>query len=126
MIKIIKGGAERLVTTGAFNSIFKRQGWEKVEVETLEEFMEGEDLDDFDEDPIDEDDLVDDEDIIDEDDIDDEAKESVKEENNDLLEKPISEMNYKELVEYAKIKGINIEGLKTKKEIKAAIKKAQA
>lgn len=49
MIKIVNNqGAERLVTAGAFNSIFKRQGWKIKGEEPVTEVDEEFDEDDFD------------------------------------------------------------------------------
>lgn len=117
MVKITKGGGtEKLVTAGAFNSIFKKQGWEivdeieeveEVEIEEVEEFVEEEELEDEDEE-------FEDEEVVEEDDLEFEI--------DNIFEKPISEMSFKELVKYAKVNGIETKGLKSKKEIIEAIK----
>ena len=122
MVKITKGGGtEKLVTAGAFNSIFKKQGWEIVdeieeveveeieeeEIEEVEEFVEEEELEDEDEE-------FEDEEVVEEDDLEFEI--------DNIFEKPISEMSFKELVKYAKVNGIETKGLKSKKEIIEVIK----
>lgn len=99
MIKIVNSqGAERLVTAGAFNSIFKRQGWkikgEKLEVEVKDK-------------------EVDEEEEFDEDDFDFEE------------DKPLEKMTLKELKNYADLSDIDITGLTSKKQIIEAIKAAE-
>ena len=70
-----------------------------------------------------EDDLSSDEDESADDADEDDANADAEEE--DLEEKPLSEMNFKELKAYAKRRGINANGMSSKKEIRDAILEAE-
>lgn len=118
MVKITNGkGAIKLVTAGAFNSIFKKQGWKKVEDETVQELMEGEDVHTFDEDDEEEDfDIVDEYDEYDDNFDEDDFDES----------QPLEKMTIPNLKMYAELSDIDINGLTKKDDIVEAIKKAEA
>jgi hypothetical protein len=98
MIKIVNSqGAERLVTAGAFNSFFKRQGWKIKDEKPVAKVKEVEEVDEeFDEDDFD----------FDED-------------------KPLEKMTLEELKNYADLSDIDITGLTSKKQIREAIKAAE-
>ena len=104
-VKISKNGMEKEVSKSAFENFFKNSGWEiagdkkpatsqskkKVE-EKVEETVENNNDDEWDE-------VLEDEEI----------------------EKPLSEMNKKELIEYAEEKGISLAGLNTVNQFRQAI-----
>ena len=105
-VKISKNGMEKEVSVSAFENFFKNSGWEiaggkkpansqskkeKVE-EKVEEPIENNSDDEWDE-------VLEDEDI----------------------EKPLSEMNKKELIDYAEKNGISLAGLNTVSQFRQAI-----
>lgn len=114
LITINKNGKELSVTKGAYNSIFKKQGWlagkyvepeeepeyEEDEYESEDEYTSGEENDSEEED-------------------DDEDSEN---EIEQLLLKPVSEMNTKEIIIMAEHFGINRKG-KKKEEVKELLLK---
>lgn len=55
---------------------------------------------------------------------DSEWEEESEQEENELEEKPLSEMNNKELREFAEMKGIDVSGLTSNKQLREAISKA--
>ena len=107
-VKISKNGMEKEVSVSAFENFFKNSGWEiaggkkpatsqskkeeKVE-KVVEEPAENNSEDEWDE-------------VLEED---------------DEIEKPLSEMNKKELIEYAEEKGISLAGLNTVNQFRQAI-----
>lgn len=114
MVKIYKGEMTLTVPNGSYEKQFKPNGWSKENSketigsdimseetmrpetpETTEEIPEENQEDEWDE------------------------EESIE---SDLEEKPLSEMNREELLEFARIKGINVEGLGKNVQIREAIK----
>ena len=104
-VKISKNGMEKEVSISAFENFFKNSGWEiagdkkpatsqskKVE-KVVEEPVENNSEDEWDE-------------VLEED---------------DEIEKPLSEMNKKELMEYAENNGISLAGLNTVAQFRQAI-----
>lgn len=114
MITIRKGTQTAMVTMGAFKSIFKGQGWE---IDDGTNFMHkkpgtglGMNLPDPDqEDDTQDENLQEDEDY---------------EEDDDITEKPLSAMSMGELQQYASLHGVDTEGMRTKREIRNAIREA--
>lgn len=103
-VKIFKGSKEKLVPKSSFDNFYKNSGWSLGEaVETSKEEIK--------EEPIQEE--------VDET-TDDEWDEAIDEE----VEKPLSEMNNTELIQYAADNNIDITGLKGNKQIREAIKAA--
>lgn len=99
-MRITDGVQEREVSKGAYKSIFKQNGWVPCDEELVEDSDDEVVVDDDDDDEV----------VVDDDD-----------EEEELEEKPLSKMNLSELKEYAELKGVDIDGLETKKEIKEAI-----
>lgn len=105
-VKISKNGMEKEVSVSAFENFFKNSGWEiaggkkpansQSKKEKVEEKVE---------EPV-------------ENNNDDEWDEVLEEEE---IEKPISEMSKKELIEYAEKNGISLAGLNTTAQFKQAI-----
>lgn len=98
MVKITNGIVTFDVTSGAFRSIFKRQGFRKVEDDgqmTMGEVAENAT-----------------------------GNEVSKDETfvNDLMERPITQWNREEVKRFASIKGIDISGTKSISEAKERIK----
>lgn len=105
-VKISKNGMEKEVSVSAFENFFKNSGWEiagdkkpatsqskkEEEKEVVEEPVENNSDDEWDE-------VLEDEEI----------------------EKPISEMNKKELLDYAEKNGISLAGLNTVNQFRQAI-----
>lgn len=130
MISITNGINRMSVTRGAYREIFAPQGWiivddeisdqtgvglqipnKPAEIENYEEIDgSSEDVDDIEND-VDETDYEEDEEI-----------ETEDEEIEELEEKPLSELSFDELQRLAKYKGIDISGLRSKKELRQAIK----
>lgn len=97
MVKITNGIETYDVTKGAFETIFKAQGYTKVE----EEVQENDDQDST------------------------EGNDGISEDEkflNDLEEKPISQWSKAEVKKYVDLKGINTEGASTLTEVKELIK----
>lgn len=98
MVKITNGLVTFDVTSGAFKSVFKKQGFRKFEDNgqmTMDEVAEGA------------------------------AGDEVSEDETfvaDLTEKPISQWNKEEVKKFAQIKGIDISGTKNVNEAKERIK----
>lgn len=96
MIKIKRGTHELEVTQGAFKSIFAPAGYTVVEQPAKAQ-----------ETPEDDEEL------------------ELEEEEQDLSEKPLSEMSFNELKEYAEQLGIQTSGMRTHRQLKQAIQAAQ-
>lgn len=95
MVKITNGFSTFEVTEGAFNSIYSKQGFVKVDEEKKKhEEQKAEEIND------------------------DEAKEDFA----DLLEKPIGSWTKEEVSAFIDAKGINTEGAKKLSEVKDIIK----
>lgn len=98
MVKITNGIDVYEVSKGAYESVFKAQGYTKVD-ETIHDGQ------------------------ISMDDIGDKNKISEDEKFlNDLIEKPISQWSKAEVKKYVELKGINTEGASTLTEVKELIK----
>lgn len=99
MVKIKNGDKVMTVTRGAYNSIFKDMGFIMVhEAKTPKTFDE---------------------------DAEEDTEGAEMEEETQLEEKPLSEMNFNELKEYASQLGIPTAGMRTRKELKEAIQQAE-
>lgn len=109
-VKIFKGNKEKVVSVSTFENFFKNSGWEladnkksaipqpkedKKEVKKVEETIEENNNDEWDE--------------------------VLKEEEDEGVEKPLSEMNKRELIEYADKNGISLAGLTTNSQFRKAI-----
>lgn len=113
MIKIIRDGVVNVVPKSSFDNFFKPQGWKLAEGEEISPSVTNSE-------PINEEvetSQVDSESEVSDDEWDDVLDELVDEE----VEKPISEMNKKELTAKAKKLGINPANL-TNKQLREAIK----
>lgn len=116
MIRITNGSQVLLVTKGAFKGIFAPAGW--VEASENDDFKDEKAVDETPE-PSEEvigveaesDDAGQDTEVVEEADDDD-----------DLSEKPLSQMTVKELRDYAAENDLDITGLSTKEELRNAIK----
>lgn len=137
MVVIKKRNRVYRVSIGAYNNQFKHLGYkivgsdeetEKTERNDLEKFEKAKSQDEEIADEFEqENDSETDEDTDPEDDEEtdeDEEDEDESEDEDDLSEKPLSKMNMQELEEYAERLGVETDGLRSKKEIREAIKKA--
>jgi hypothetical protein len=127
MINITNGINHMTVTAGVFKEIFAPQGWTKVEAEeSVVSLPESEDFttqqvnQEVDEETSENGELEDSDDESDE--MDDESNPNEDESEDDLEERPLSELSYEELQKLAKIKGLNTDGMRSKKEIRQALK----
>lgn len=115
MIRIVKGNLVNTVSKSAFDNYFKSQGWDIVKgdnippIPVLEEEVE---------EPVE---AVETEAEVIEDDS-DEWNDVLEELQDEEIEKPLSEMNKKELMEKAQSLGVNVKGLETNKQLREAIK----
>lgn len=131
MVTITRNGKNYLrVSKSAFNELYKRQGFRVAGTEEIKQNKAKKN----------EDTLTNEEDnsgkpqedgegkgnpsLVPEDDGEEGTQEEDGEEEKSLEEKTFKEMSLEELQEYAKINGIDIEGLTEKKEIRKAIKAA--
>lgn len=127
MVTIQKDGKFLTVTMGAYKTLFKSMGFAIVSPEEsrVPSYEPGNDItpsDDYDgvEDDLEppEDDFNDPGNDTDED---EESEDDEEEPEDELDETPLSEMNFEELKTYAKRLGVNIRGMNSKKELRAAI-----
>lgn len=121
MVKIERAGHTLTVTRGAFNTLYRPLGY--VIVGTEGEPEASPISDEAITPPVDDAGSEDDQGSIE--DEDNEADEEQDDEEEDLDEKPLSEMNFKELKAYAKRRGINTNGMSSKKEVREAILEAE-
>lgn len=117
MVKIRRGSHVLTVTNGAFKSLYAPMGYVVVETEgdakvprTPDEVTTTPDATDSSED--------------DSEGTEDDSEPEDEPEDDELEEKPISEMSFKELKEYASRHGLNVNGLSSKQEIRRALKNA--
>lgn len=121
MVKIRRGGHTLTVTNGAFKRLYAPMGYVVVEAEGDSEVPRTpngasnttDDHEPFDGEPED-----------DEEDSEPEETADYDEEEDELEEKPLSEMNFKELKDYASRHGINVNGMTSKQEVRRAIRDA--
>lgn len=115
MIKIRKGSKTLMIPAGAYDTIYAPAGWERAEKpNTTEKSVEK---------PQEPDETPES--------LEEEPEEELEEEEEDveyvdpeeLNEKPLEELDFEELKILAEYLDINIKGLKSKKEVRDAIKK---
>lgn len=130
MIKIIKGGEERVIPAGAFK-MFASAGWQKAENseshddtdKNTKSTTQDSDLGENSEPETD----------TDEDENPDEEEDANEEDEGDveyvdpeeLLKKPVGDLDYEELQIVAEYLGLDVENLTTLKALRKAIKEAQ-
>lgn len=111
MVTIEKNGNTLLVTMGAYKNFYKSMGYTLLEAEEVRKVLpaskEVNVTNDYEEDPM-------------------SNTESYEDEtSDDMEEKPLSEMSFNELKEYADRLGINTNGVSSKKELRIAIRKME-
>lgn len=105
-VKISKNGMEKEVSVSAFENFFKNSGWEIAgDKKPATSQSKKEEKKEVVEEPV-------------ENNSDDEWDEVLEDEE---IEKPISEMNKKELLDYAEKNGISLAGLNTVNQFRQAI-----
>ena len=106
-VKISKNGMEKEVSVSAFENFFKNSGWEIAgdKKPATSQSKKEEKVKEVVEEPV-------------ENNSDDEWDEVLEDEE---IEKPISEMNKKELLDYAENNGISLAGLNTVNQFRQAI-----
>lgn len=107
-VKISKGDMTKEVSVSAFENFFKNSGWEiagNKKPATSQSKKEE----------------VKKEEPVEDNNNDDEWAEAMKEEEDEGIEKPISEMSKKELIDFAEKNGISLAGLNTVAQFKQAI-----
>lgn len=117
MIEITNGSMKLKVAKGAHREIFAPLGWvlidnKEPDEETLVEDTNSASMD-----------LLEAAGDEPEEELEDEL-DPVEDEIEELLEKPISQMSYGELIQYASHKGVEVSDCKNKKEIREKLKKA--
>ena len=123
MVTIERAGHVLTVTQGAFKALYRPMGY--VIVGTKGEPEASPSPDEVTTPPADEDGSEDDQ-TSEEDEVqDDDEDTDENQDDEDLEEKPLSEMNFKELKSYAKRQGINVNGMSSKKEVREAILEAE-
>ena len=119
MIKIRKGSKTLLIPAGAYDTIYAPAGWEK-EDNTAKAVEEPQKVEETPE-PL-EDDSEEVEETSEEE-LDEEGEDVEYVDPEELNEKPLEELDFEELKILAEYLGVNIKGLKSKKEVREAIKK---
>lgn len=123
MVTIERAGHVLTVTQGAFKALYRPMGYVIVGAEGGPEASPvpgGVTTT-----PADEDGSEDDQ-TSEEDEVQDDGEDTDEDQDDeDLEEKPLSEMNFKELKAYAKRRGINVNGMSSKKEVREAILEAE-
>lgn len=105
-VKISKNGMEKEVSVSAFENFFKNSGWEIAgDKKPATSQSKKEEKEEVVEEPV-------------ENNSDDEWDEVLEDEE---IEKPISEMNKRELLDYAERNGISLAGLNTVNQFRQAI-----
>lgn len=123
MVTIERAGHVLTVTQGAFKALYKPMGYVIVGTEGEPEASPVHD--EVTTPPADEDGSEDDQ-TSEEDEVQDDGEDTDEDQDDeDLEEKPLSEMNFKELKTYAKRRGINVNGMSSKKEVREAILEAE-
>lgn len=128
MVNIVKDKTHLSVSSGAFRSIYQPSGW-KLETDAEDEFSMpktslppiGGNVN-----PEDKKDTADVSGYEDDDseESDETSQDTADVSDDELTEKPLSDMSFEELKRYAEIMDIEVAGLKSKKEIRAAIREA--
>lgn len=123
MVTIERAGHVLTVTQGAFKALYRPMGYVIVGAEGGPETSPV--PDEVITPPADEDGSEDDQ-TSEEDEVQDDGEDTDEDQDDeDLEEKPLSEMNFKELKAYAKRRGINVNGMSSKKEVREAILEAE-
>ena len=126
MIKIIKGDEERVIPAGAFK-MFASAGWQKAENsephdDTDKNTKPTRQDSDLDENPEPETDIKEEEPILG---ADPEEEDVEYVDPEDLLKKPVGDLDFEELQIVAEYLGLDVENLTTVKKLRTAIKEAQ-
>ena len=123
MVTIERAGHVLTVTQGAFKALYRPMGYVIVGTEGEPEASQV--PDGVTTPPVDEDGSEDDQ-TSEEDEVQDDGEDTDEDQDDeDLEEKPLSEMNFKELKAYAKRRGINVNGMSSKREVREAILEAE-
>lgn len=123
MVTIERAGHVLTVTQGAFKALYRPMGYVIVgdEGEPEASPSPGKEITP----PVDEDGSEDDSSSEEDENSDENEDPDDDQDDDDLEEKPLSEMNFKELKAYAKRQGINVNGMSSKKEVREAILEAE-
>lgn len=115
MVKISNGEVTQIVSRGAFDTQYKRLGFQIVgdnqAVEAKKEVKKAADVNNSESQ------------VPDDDDFDADVADDIEDDFEELLEKPISQWNKTEVKDFAVAKGIDIHGTKNANEAKEIIKK---
>lgn len=128
MIKITNGKTILTVTSGAYRSLYEKQGWTPYEEGESSPAREEIPTGDTNEDEVTEEPEMDTETALEDESDDVEEEELTDDEelsDEELEETPLGELTYDEMKRLAAIKKLDVSGIKNKKELKAALKKLQ-
>lgn len=115
MVKISNGEVTQIVSRGAFDTQYKRLGFQIVEDNKVAEVQREVKKAAEEKKPESQ--------VPDDDDFDADAADDTEDDFEELLEKPISQWNKTEVKDFAAAKGIDIHGTKNANEAKEIIKK---
>ena len=115
MVKISNGEVTQIVSRGAFDTQYKRLGFQIVEDNKIAEVKQEVKKAAEEKKPESQ--------VPDDDDFDADAVDDTEDDFEELLEKPISQWNKTEVKDFAAAKGIDIHGTKNANEAKEIIKK---
>lgn len=115
MVKISNGEVTQIVSRGAFDTQYKRLGFQIVEDNKVAEVQREVKKAADEKKPESQ--------VPDDDDFDADAADDTEDDFEELLEKPISQWNKTEVKDFAAAKGIDIHGTKNANEAKEIIKK---
>ena len=115
MVKISNGEVTQIVSRGAFDTQYKRLGFQIVEDDKIAEVKQEVKKAAEEKKPESQ--------VPDDDDFDADAVDDTEDDFEELLEKPISQWNKTEVKDFAAAKGIDIHGTKNANEAKEIIKK---
>lgn len=115
MVKISNGEVTQIVSRGAFDTQYKRLGFQIVEDNKVAEVQKEVKKAVEEKKPESQ--------VPDDDDFDADAADDTEDDFEELLEKPISQWNKTEVKDFAAAKGIDIHGTKNANEAKEIIKK---
>ena len=115
MVKISNGDVTQIVSRGAFDTQYKRLGFQIVEDNKVAEVQREVKKAADEKKPESQ--------VPDDDDFDADAADDTEDDFEELLEKPISQWNKTEVKDFAAAKGIDIHGTKNANEAKEIIKK---
>ena len=115
MVKISNGEVTQIVSRGAFDTQYKRLGFQIVEDDKIAEVKQEVKKAAEEKKPESQ--------VPDDDDFDADAAYDTEDDVEELLEKPISQWNKTEVKDFAAAKGIDIHGTKNANEAKEIIKK---